>query len=167
MNLFWIDGLDHRGFVVRGVATVFPENLTGDVTCQNPPIDDERVDFIFERDVLRELLKDGNLRAVAVKDDDVLETVVYQSHQHRTDVDAEWFFGNTQAAGIRSENVGDAVGNVRGDERVDVGGDRVSDADGHGVVGAVVDETVGFERADSEDDRFDFGGDELAKFLPV
>ena len=43
----------------------------------------------------------------------------------------------------------------------------MSDADGHGVVGAVVDEAVGFQRADSEDDRFNFGGDELAKFLPV
>src|SRR6202167_120164 len=167
VNLFWIDGLDHRGFVVRGVAAVFSENLTGDVVGQNPPVDDERVDFIFQRDVLRELLQDGNLWAVAVEDDDVLETVVNQSHQHRADVDAERFFGNTQATGIRSENIGDAVGNVRGNERVDVGGDGVSDAEGHGVVGAVVDEAVGFQRADSEDNRFNFGGDELAKFLPV
>src|ERR1700733_7390424 len=77
VNLFWIEGLDHRGFIVRGVAAVFSENLSGDVIGQNPPIDDERVDFIFERDVLGELLKDGNLWAVAVEDDDVLETVVY------------------------------------------------------------------------------------------
>ena len=97
----------------------------------------------------------------------VSKTVIHQSHEHRADVNPERILWNVQAAGIRREDVRNAIGNMRSDQPIDVASDGIGDRHGHGIVRAVVDETMCFQRPNSQDHGFDLRRDKLLKFLPV
>ena len=167
MDQFGIDRLHHRGFVVRRVTAVLAKHLLRDIRGQNPPIDHQRVHLVLQRNLLGHALDHSHLRPVAVENDDVLEPVVHQSNHHGPHVIAKRLLRNIKAAGVRREDVGNAVRDVRSDQRVHVGGDSIRDSHGNGIIRAIVDEAMRFERTHSEDHRLDFCGHELLELHPV
>ncbi len=66
-----------------------------------------------------------------------------------------------------SEDVRDAVRNVRSDQRVDIAGYGIANRHRYGIVRPVVDESVRFERPKRQNYRLDLCRDKLLKLLPV
>src|SRR5947208_16579721 len=161
MHKLRVGGLDHRRFLICRMPAVLAKHLPRDIVAEQPPIDEQRVDLILQRNLVRQLLKNEDLRTMPVEDYDVPETVVHQTHQHRADINSKCILWNMQAAGIRREDVRDAIRNMRSNQRVDVASNGIGHR--YGIVRTVVDEPVRFERTNGQDYSFDFCRDKLLR----
>src|SRR5205085_101526 len=98
------------GLVPARVASILAEDLLGHIGRERPPVDDERAHVSLRRDFGGDGVQDSRLRpAVAVKDDDVSESVSRQALHDLFDEGTVGRFGYLERAGVRLHAARDAV----------------------------------------------------------